>query len=148
MSFKDLCAEKREEKDRITVHVRVAYRWLEESLTEVQEMPDFYIRHGKGCICILHGNIPVWDVKIETGHLFVTSMFSKWTTTGVGTSYRVTIFQGRGREDVVFDQVVKGEEGHAELREAVQFWISQQIVDNDWDRKTYYPNPRDWRMMR
>jgi hypothetical protein len=146
MSFKEMCAEKREEKDRIAVHGRVAYRWLEESLTEVQEMPDFYIRHGKECICILHDNTPVWDVKIETGHLRI-GLHDWWTTTGVGTSYRVTIFQGRGGGEVTFNQTVKGEEGHAELREAVQFWIAQQIVDNDWDRKTY-PQPRDWRTMR
>jgi hypothetical protein len=128
MDFKDLCAQKRTEKDRDLAVSRAALHWLEETLSVLQEIPHLsLLTEGPNVINVLRGDECIWKVKIETGNLF-----SRWRS-GAGQSYHVAVSQHAPRESSSFHQIKEGVKGHKELRKAIQFWLAKMVVDNDWD---------------
>jgi hypothetical protein len=135
MNFKEMCAQKRIEKDRDIAVRREALNWLEETLSVLQEIPniDLIVDDDQNVIIVLLGVGSPWKVKIETGDLCVTGLFSRWRVCA-GQSYHVTISRRAPRESSSFHQIKEGVKGHKELRKAIQFWLAKMVVDNNWDK--------------
>ncbi len=135
MNFKEMCAQKRIEKDRDVTVTREALHWLEETLSVLQEVPNIHLTtDGQKVINVLRDSDIIWKVKIETGNLLVTFLKSRWTPSGAGQSYHVAVSQYAPRESSSFHQIEKGVKGHKELRKSIQFWLAKMVVDNNWDK--------------
>jgi hypothetical protein len=127
MNFKEMCAQKRDEKDRDIVVRRDALHWLAETLSVLQELPHLnLITDGPRGINVLRDDECICKVKIETG---------RWKSVGL-RHYHVMISRHAPRESSSFHQIETGVQGHKELREAIQFWLAQMVVDNNWDQTT------------
>ncbi len=135
MNFKEICAQKRTEKDRDIAASRAALCWLDETLSVLQELPHINLLiDSLKVINVLRGSNIICEVKIETGILTNLALYKKWRLCGAGQSYHVAIH--KGDESSSFHQVEEGMKGHKELRKSIQFWLAQMVVDNDWDQTT------------
>jgi len=135
MNFKEMCAQKRTEKDRDIAASLVALHWLEETLSVLQKLPHISLLiEGPNVINVLRGSYPICKVKIETGTLTILPFFNRgWRPVGTGQSYHVAVSRYAPRESSSFHQIEEGVKGHKRLRKAIQFWFAEMVVDNDWD---------------
>jgi len=136
MNFKEMCAQKRAEKDLVVNIQHNARCWLKATLGVLQDLPQMSLQviGTSNVINVSRGLEVVCEFKIETGYLFRTSMFKSWRTCTGSPSYRVTASTRSPRESKIFDQVEVGVQGHKELRSAIQFWLAKMVVDNNWDK--------------
>ena len=76
MNFKEMCAQKRTEKDHYIAVKREALGWLGETLGVLQKIPRLNLQVvGPDIVNVLLGTEIIWKFKIETGYLLVTSLF-------------------------------------------------------------------------
>ena len=149
MNFKEMCAQKRTEKDREGGISRAALHWLDETLNVLQELPNIsLVCDGPKVINVLRGPDIICEVKIEIGTIFGTYPFSRKTWRPLGIGYHVvasrlltlsqiyTLQHYLDNESSSFHQIKAGVKGRKELRESIQFWLAQMVVDNNWDQTT------------
>jgi hypothetical protein len=71
----------------------------------------------------------------ETGSLLSAAMVYRWRPHKQGKHHRIIInSHWKDDDEVIIDQIEKGEEGLAELRTAVQTWLANKIVAREIDR--------------
>jgi hypothetical protein len=134
MNFKEMCAQKRTEKDRDIAATRAAWHWLDETLSVFQELPHIrLLTDGPNGIKVFRDNECIYKIKIETGILTPLPFNRRWRPAGDGKEYHVVASRYEVDESSSFHQIEKGVKGHKELRKAIQFWFAQIVVDNNWD---------------
>lgn len=134
MNFKEMCAQKRTEKDFAIDASLPAWRWLDETLNVLQEIPRLnLVGDGLKGINILRDSDIVCTVRIEIARPRAPScLFSRWMAPG-SSSYYVKASRHDVDESSSFHQLEEGVKGHKELRKAIQFWLAQMVIDNNWD---------------
>jgi hypothetical protein len=133
MSFKDLCYKARKNQNETLEYQNSRIRWLYDTLKVAEDM-GLTVQHSYPNISILYYGTVCWTFRIETGRLFSTFECYNWRPDKQGKHHRISITSyWQNENEVIIDQIEKGEEGLAELRIDVQTWLANQIVKREID---------------
>jgi hypothetical protein len=134
MNFREMCAKARVQQNDILEYQNSRIKWLFDTLKVAEEVGLTVQNNYPGIALYCYGT-RCWIFKIETGSLLSAATVYRWKPHKQGKHHRIIVTScWKGDGEVIIDQIEKGEKGLAELRNAVQSWLANQVARREIDR--------------
>lgn len=134
MNFREMCSKARVQQTDILEYQNSRIKWLFDTLKVAEEV-GLTVQQNYPNIGVYCYGSRCWDFKIETGSLLSAATVYRWTPHRQGKHHRIIVTSSWSDDgEVIIDQIQIGEKGMAELRNAVQTWLANQIAKRGADR--------------